>query len=79
MQNIEGVKERISFSTRLLLADIAILVLVGGSAIGRGIAGMFDISFWLGLSFGGILILLGVYLFWQANKGIKQLETMEEN
>ena len=79
MQNIEGVKERINFSTRLLLADIAILVLVGGSAFGRGIAGRFDIAFWLGLGFGTILILLGVYLFWKANKGIERLETMEEN
>jgi len=79
MQNIEGVKERINFSTRLLLADIAILVLVVGSAFGRGLAGRFDIAFWLGLSFSAILILLGVYLFWQANKGIKQLETMEGN
>lgn len=79
MQNIEGVKERINFSTRLLLADIAILALVVGGALGRGITGMFDLAFWLGLSFSVILVLLGVYLFWRANKSIEQLETMEEN
>lgn len=79
MQNIEGVKERINFSTRLLLADIAILALVVGGAIGRGIAGAFDLAFWLGLSFSVILVLLGIYLFWKANKSIEQLETMEEH
>jgi len=79
MQNIEGVKERINFSTRLLLADIAILVLVVGGVVGRSVAGNFDTAFWLGLSLSAILVLLGVYLFWGANKSIEQLETMEED
>jgi len=71
---VKGIQERINYYTRLALAFLALLAVVGGSLIAEIRKGEYDILFTLG---GMLLVLVfgtACYLVARINSLIKKLE-----
>ena len=71
---VKGVQERINYFTRLVMASLALLAVVGGGLIAEIRSKEFDILFAIG---GGIVVLLFImagYLVKRVHDLIKELE-----